>query len=56
MVDAVACARDVDPFYCAHVARDRFNPQVMTGSYLRLYQRALLARPAARGAVDRLTA
>lgn len=56
MVDAVACARDVDPFHCARVARDRFNPQVMTGSYLRLYQRALLARPAARGAVDRLTA
>ncbi|MGA7988028.1 MAG: glycosyltransferase family 4 protein [Candidatus Dormiibacterota bacterium] len=43
MVDAVGCARDIDPFRCARVARDRFNPGVMTGSYLRLYRRAMPA-------------
>ena len=51
MVDAVACARDVDPFRCARVARDRFNPQVMAGSYLRLFRRAVPAGPGARGHV-----
>jgi glycosyltransferase involved in cell wall biosynthesis len=51
MVDAVRCARDVDPFQCARVARDRFNPQLMAASYLRLFRRAMLARPAACGRV-----
>lgn len=56
MVDAVAFARDIDPFNCARVARDRFSPQVMAGSYLRVYRRAMLARLAAPGPVARLTA
>jgi glycosyltransferase involved in cell wall biosynthesis len=56
MVDAVACARDVDPFYCARVGRDRFNPRVMAGSYLRVYRQAMLARTAADASVDGLTA
>lgn len=56
MVDAVAWACEVDPFTCARVARDRFNPKVMAGSYLRLYRRAMLTRPAPRGHVDGLTA
>ena len=59
MVDAVGESYEVDPFDCARVARERFSPRVMAGSYLRLYTCALAgapARPTTIEALKRLSA
>jgi glycosyltransferase involved in cell wall biosynthesis len=51
MVDAVGQSFEVDPFVCARAARERFSPQVMAASYLRLYRLALRGAQAGRTAV-----
>ena len=59
MVDAVGESYEVDPFDCARVARERFSPQVMAGSYLRLCRWALAGapdRPTTVEAFERLSA
>jgi hypothetical protein len=48
MVDAVGQSFEVDPFACARAARERFSPQVMAGSYLRVYRLALTGAQASR--------
>lgn len=41
MVAAVSRTDEIDPPTCARAARARFSPQVMTESYLRVYERRL---------------
>jgi glycosyltransferase involved in cell wall biosynthesis len=40
MVAAVRRASEIDPARCAATTRARFNPSIMTDSYLRLYEQA----------------
>jgi glycosyltransferase involved in cell wall biosynthesis len=42
MASAIGRAHEIDPEACRRVARARFSEQVMTGAYLRLYQRLAL--------------
>jgi glycosyltransferase involved in cell wall biosynthesis len=51
MVDAVGQSFEVDPYGCARAARERFSPQVMARSYLRLYRLALTGAQANRTTV-----
>jgi len=41
MVAAVRRTDEIDPSTCARAARARFSPEVMTDSYLRVYQRRM---------------